>query len=95
MLASCGYYTDLYSVDRMHKGFILLNQKRIGQSIDQYDEIYGSGKIESRELPNGNIENTYAYYLDGCIKFYEFDPETRIIVNFRFEGPKHRCVQIP
>lgn len=95
MLASCGYYADLYNVDRMHEEFILISQKWIGQSIDRFDENYGSGKIESRELPNGNIENAYGFSYGRCIEFYEFDPETRIIVNFRFEGLKRWCVQIP
>lgn len=87
VLASCGEFT----VDDAHNNFIDINNRFVGWSIDRFDKSYGPDKAGRRELPNGNIENAYGYNLGKCMTFYEFDPETRIIVNWRFEGLKRHC----
>ncbi|MCL2761517.1 MAG: hypothetical protein FWD70_07730 [Desulfuromonadales bacterium] len=50
--------------------------------------------IDSKELPNGNIENKYKYRRT-CVYFYEIDPKTHIIVGARFEGKDTDCVSNP
>ena len=88
-LASCNFYNE---PDR-HKLFKELMRSNIGSMIDKPKWV-GSVIPEqlngSRHLPNGNIENEYRYKR-SCRSIFEFDPETRIIVNWRFEGPKTDC----
>lgn len=48
----------------------------------------------SSVLPNGNMENEYKYR-GTCRYFFEYDPETRVIVRWRFTGDKKDCVVVP
>jgi len=55
--------------------------------------------VSESQLLNGNIENEYILMSVGpqanCRYFYEYDPETRIIVGWRFEGSEEDCVVNP
>jgi len=41
--------------------------------------------VQSRKLPNGNIENEYRWR-GSCRYFFEVEAVTRIIVNWRLQG---------
>ena len=66
-----------------------------GMSIDNewVRSVYG-GPVESRRLPNGNIENKYKQR-GTCRVFREFNPDTRMIVRWRFEGKTEDCTIHP
>lgn len=50
--------------------------------------------IGAKQLPNGNTENEYK--LRGtCRYFFEFEPETHIIVGWRFAGSEQDCAIVP
>lgn len=78
-----------FSNEKMPNRFIAC--RYIGWSIDGFDESYGSGRAKSKGLPNGNIVNAYGYSLGKCMTVHEFDPEVRIIDDWRFEGLKGHC----
>ncbi len=60
----------------------------------------GYGFVGSKTLPNGNIEDEYfdgfsdvrdkrnGVFIHNCIYFYEYEPKSGLIVNFRFEEKK-------
>lgn len=50
--------------------------------------------IGSKVLQNGNTENEYQFH-GSCHYFFEYDPETRIIVGWRFEGSERDCEIMP
>ncbi len=70
---------------------------QIGKSID--NAPYSSWRhekdvVNSKLLPNGNIEKEYAY-LRSCRYFFEIDHKTRIIIGARFEGKESDCGVAP
>lgn len=88
-LASCGLDP--------HDNFKWLNQRNVGTTIDKPalgESTNPRGLLESKRLPNGNIENKYKRR-GTCRVFYEFDPDTRIIVSWRFEGKTSDCISYP
>lgn len=69
----------------------------IGESIDyapSYSWRNEKDLIDSKVLPNGNIENKYKY-LRSCFYIFEIDPQTRQIIGARFEGSEKDCVVNP
>ncbi len=65
----------------------------VGKSIDdqlRLNNAYPDRLIASKTLGNGNVENEYRWYGD-CRYFYEFNPGTRVIVSWRFEGSQSEC----
>lgn len=50
--------------------------------------------LSSKTLSNENIENEYRH-VGSCRYFFEFSPETRMIVRWRFEGSEQDCVIYP
>lgn len=48
-----------------------------------------------RKLPDGNWELEWSLYPRHCLVFYEYDPDKRIVLNWRFEGSNEDCVQNP
>ena len=80
-----------------HENFISLMNHNVGDSIDD-PRVVGSAEpkylLESKSLPNGNIENTYQGR-GSCRIFFEYNPQTRIIVAFRFEGTEQDCEIVP
>ncbi|MCL2761516.1 MAG: hypothetical protein FWD70_07725 [Desulfuromonadales bacterium] len=80
-----------------HDNFVEILNSKIGKNIDEIPYFQLPDKeniIDSKVLPNGNIENKYKYY-KTCIYFYEIDPKTRIIVGARFEGKDTDCYVNP
>jgi hypothetical protein len=69
----------------------------IGKSTDNapdYSFRHEKKVINSKSLPNGNIEKEYKY-LRSCRYFFEINPKTHIIVGARFEGKESDCVVAP
>ena len=85
VLPACPHYNSLGTY---REDFIISMQRDVGRSIDDFSYLQTKS---SRQLPNGNIENEY--WLGPCPVFYEFDPETRIIVDWWFEENDH-CIYI-
>lgn len=80
-----------------HENFKSLMAHNVGSSIDNPNvagSTYYKSLVGSNSLPNGNIENKYRDR-GTCRYFFEFDPETRIIVSWRFEGSEKDCVIAP
>lgn len=80
-----------------HENFKSLMAHNIGSSIDK-PNVAGSTQLQyllkSRSLPNGNVENKYRGR-GSCRIFFEFDPKTRIIINWHFEGSEQDCGIVP
>jgi hypothetical protein len=69
----------------------------VGKSITAPPRVikaYPDDLLVSRKLSNGNIENEYRYR-GTCRYFYEFDPSTKIILRWRFEGSESDCEIVP
>ena len=86
--ASCAY-------EDPHVYFLRGIERSVGTTLHGYEfaKLY---KAQSNiQLPNGNIEYRYAGNLGRCIRIYEVNPKTDIIVQASFEGNKKDCVQMP
>ncbi len=78
-----------------HENFKDHMQVNVGRSIDDTRSWKRPDRLLGRKvLENGNIENEYEY-TRTCRYFFEYDPETRIVVNWRFEGKESDCVVNP
>lgn len=88
-LASCSSVTP-------HENFRGHMSHNVGKSIDDPNTNWVIPKylIDSKTLPNGNIENGYRFR-GTCRYFFEFDPNTRRIVGWRFEGSEGDCIINP
>ena len=77
-----------------HESFKNHAQWYIGKTIQFLRS--GTGHPESvKKLTNGNIEEEYSIRKGKCRIFYEYAPDTGIIVNWRFEGGEKECIQNP
>lgn len=80
-----------------HENFKSLMAHNVSSSIDS-PNVVGSTLskylMESKSLPNGNIENKYSGR-GTCRTFFEFNPETRIIVGWHYEGTEQDCIIVP
>lgn len=80
-----------------HENFKSHLRGEIGEIVDNapsYSWRNEKDKIDSRVLPNGNIENKYKYR-GSCVYYFEITPKTRKIVGARFEGSEKDCVVNP
>jgi hypothetical protein len=80
-----------------HENFKAHLRGEIGRGMDNapsYSWRNEKDKIDSKVLPNGNIENKYKYQ-GSCVYYFEVDPKTRKIVGTRFEGSEKDCVVNP
>ncbi len=81
-----------------HENFKAHLYQTVGQSLDEipsYQWPFEKDLIDSKVLPNGNIENKYKHYRENCFYIFEIDPKTRKIVGARFEGKETDCVINP
>lgn len=88
-LSSCSALTP-------HENFRQHMRSDVGRSLDDPHTWAGPHfkPISVRELPNGNVENEYEFR-GTCRYFFEFNPETRIIFAWRFEGSEKDCAIVP
>lgn len=80
-----------------HENFKAHMASNVGSPIDKPREpgiALAKYFLGSRVLPNGNIENEYQDR-GTCRYFFEFNPKTRIIVGWRFEGSERDCEVVP
>ncbi len=80
-----------------HENFKAHLYQKIGMRLDDIPSYwwpYEEDKVDTKVLPNGNIENKYKYR-GTCFYIYEIDPKTRKIVGARFEGSEKDCVVNP
>ena len=68
---------------RNHEVGLKMEDVRSSTSIKSY--------ADSRFLSNGNVEYGFKYRRT-CRVYYEVNPETRIIVGWRWEGLRQHCV---
>jgi hypothetical protein len=90
-----------------HEAFISHYSYRVGKEVlpksvpveeleNEGTRIYwGIGTAGFRKLPNGNWELENDLYQGACRIFYEYNPVTRIVVSWRYEGSDENCVQNP
>ena len=90
-IASCVFFAM-----NPHENFKAHMQSNVGSSIDNSRTWAGPHfkPIKSKELKNGNTENEYEFR-GTCHYFFEFNPETRIIEKWRFEGSEKDCAIVP
>jgi len=88
-----------YTPEARHKGFKNLYGFQVGKKIeDSWLMRYPESVIGSRTLPNGHTETEFqpsTIGSGGCRVFYEIDPVTNVIVNWRFEGTEQDCAVVP
>jgi len=96
LLVSCISFT----LPSPYENFQILHNLLIGRKIDDPDLLIGGWTnpkelIKVVRLPNGHDEYYYVSYWRGgqstCRAIYEVNPETRIIVGFRWEGTEKDC----
>ena len=88
MLSGCAFFAG-----SPHQNFVDHLNAMIGKSIDDtpsYQWPHPEDLIESRILPNGNMENKYKYR-GTCRYIFEIDQKTRKIVGARYEGKDTDC----
>lgn len=67
----------------------------VGKTIQFFRTGSAPPEGKAKRLPNGNLEDEYWLYKGACRIYYEYNPETGIIVRWRFEGGEQNCVQNP
>lgn len=98
LLAGCGIGVG-YSTEDRHEAFKTMYGRQVGLNSDDRDRSwlarYPEDIVGRRVLPNENIEVEFRTTSGPrCRVFYEIDPETRIIINWRFEGSEQDCTWI-
>jgi hypothetical protein len=75
------------------ENFANFKNAEIGRPIDQ---LYGK-LMDSRRLPNGNLENKYDYSTrhGRCVYFREIDRKTGRVIGWRTEGDDSGCLIHP
>lgn len=79
-----------------HENFKGHMRGNVGKKIDGPSTLWVKPDryVGTRQLSNGNTEKEYK--LRGtCRYFFEFNPETRVIVGWRFEGSEKDCAIVP
>jgi len=75
-----------------HDNFKAHMENNIGKNINDPTANWVGDRyfVNSKQLSNGNIENQY-FFWKTCKYYFEIDPVTLIILNWRFEGDKRDC----
>src|SRR6266567_6504304 len=88
LLAGCVFFAP-----SPHENFIGHLNLAIGKDIDTIPPFWlphEGDLLDSKILPNGNIENRYQYR-GTCKYYYEINTKSRKIVAARFEGKDSDC----
>jgi hypothetical protein len=79
-----------------HENFKRVMERQVGKSIDDpdaYPVFYGLRQTNSKSLPNGNTQQTYAAGRNGrCEVSFEVAPAKRQIVRWTLDGKERDCV---
>ena len=103
ILQGCGAWD--FSDKGLHEAFVIHHNTYVGKKTIAYVELNGLRPISTKLLSNGNMVNEYfggpfrypdvslkGGYDSPCHYFYEYKPQTGLIVGFRFEGKfKYAC----
>ena len=74
-----------------HEAFINYHENRVGRNFDQLPRQFNINEYtDSTFLSNGNVEYGLIWK-SKCHVYYEVDPETRIILDWRWEGSQGYC----
>ena len=85
VLLSCGGHLS-------HENFLTFAGRHVGSNMEEVNPTTRvTGYVDGRILANGNSEYGFKYW-KTCRVYYEVDPETRIIVDWRWEGLRKDCV---
>lgn len=100
LLTGCVLFVD-FSVQARHNWWLEDQHKLVAQNPNIYAPYWANKNkneffMGSKTLPNGNIEDQYYYGVlrekGKCLYFYEYEPKSGLIVNFRFkEKKKYDC----
>lgn len=75
-----------------HERFVRHRNDEVGIKLENlYPSTSVKHYIAGRILPNGNIEYGFKHSRT-CRIYYQVDPETRVIVGWRWEGLREHCV---
>ncbi len=79
----------------LHRNFQSHISSGVGESIDGPRNWARKDRfLRAIELPGGNIENEYMFR-GSCRYFYEYEPSSRVIVGWRYEGKNADCAIAP
>lgn len=67
----------------------------VGKTIQVLRASAGASRRKTIVLPNGNLEEGWGAGVTGCVVFYEYRPSDGVIVAWRVEGQRDKCVQSP
>lgn len=76
-----------------HQNFIDTFNYQVGKNFDDPSVYKPRRRVKSSTLSSGLLEIEYQHLVrwGGCRVFYEVDPVSRKIVNWRFEGTEEAC----
>lgn len=80
-----------------HENFLLIMGSNVGKHVDNPLILwnrYADWRAGIRILENGNAEHEFRWRT-YCPVFFEVDPNTRLIVGWRFEGRETDCQIVP
>ena len=81
------------------EAFKRVMERQVGKQTDDpdfYPVYYGLRQVDSKTLPNGNVEDEYRAGRKGeCRLVFETTPGARRVVGWRIEGPTGDCVILP
>lgn len=83
-----------------HENFREVYGGKVGKSIDDPSLLVGNypkREVGSRTLSNGNLEKGFDMEnpWGHCRIYYEVNPQSRIIIAWRFEGSDEACAVPP
>jgi hypothetical protein len=93
LLAGCA------STSAEHANFRQVMDRQVGKGIDDADAyavFYRLRELNTKSLPNGNLQQQYAAgRKERCKLNFEVEPLTRRIVRWSSEGSEGDCVLTP
>jgi hypothetical protein len=80
-----------------HDNFREVNQRHVGRRDDNpwyWRNRYPEMRVGAKPLPNGNIEEQFAWN-PRCQVYFEIDKASHVILGWRFEGSRQDCYLRP
>jgi hypothetical protein len=100
ILSGCAFFLE----DRnTHQVFIDQNSWWVGKNVNVLHQQKYFPPLDAKILKNSNIEEKWGWHVSWnkkeqiytCFVFYEHDPKTKVVVNWRYEGRKEDCIGVP
>ena len=83
-----------FSADTPTEAFDAHYRWFVGRTIQDFRSTASPSK-RKKILPNGNAEEGWGIGRTGCVVYYEFRLSDGVIVAWRVEGQRDKCVQSP